>query len=59
MNLLKGIWFCRQERHIVRRGYIVLQCCLPPEISMIWAMVTGLPEVRERGMFHVFIKLDP
>ena len=56
MNLLKSIWVCRQEWNIVRRGYIVLQFCLPPEISKIWAMVTRLPEVRERGMFGDFIK---
>ena len=29
---------------------------LSPEVSMIWAMVTGLPEVSERGMFGDFIK---
>jgi len=40
----------------VGRGYVVLQFSLPPEVSMIWAMVTGLPEVSERGMFGDFIK---
>ena len=37
-------------------GYVVLQFSLTPEISMLWAMVTALPEVRERAMFGNFIK---
>ena len=43
----------------MERGYVILQFSLAPEVSMIWAMVTGLPEVRERGMFGDFIKSWP
>lgn len=38
------------------RGYVILHFSLPPEVSMIWAMITGLSEIRERGMFGDFIK---
>ena len=40
----------------MERGKVVLQFFLPPEVSVIWAMVTGLPEVREGEMFGDFIK---
>ena len=37
-------------------GYVILQFSLLSEVSMIRATVTGLPEVREKGMFGDFIK---
>lgn len=43
----------------MERGYVNLQFSLPLEVSMIWATVTGLPEVREKGMFGDFIKAWP
>ena len=40
-------------------GYVILQFSLLPEVSMIRAMVTVLPEVREKGTFGDFIKAWP
>ena len=37
-------------------GYVILQFSLLPEVSMIRAMVTVLPEVREKGTFGDSIK---
>ena len=57
MNLLEGIWVCSQERNMSGGGRsVILQFSLPPEVSMLWVMVTGLPEVSERVMFVDFIK---
>ena len=55
MNLLEGIWVCSQERNMSGEG-MCRPLVLLPEVSMIWTMVTGLPEVRERGMSGDFIK---
>ena len=43
----------------MERGYVILQFSLPPEVSMIWATVTDLPEVMEKGMFGDFIQAWP
>ena len=43
----------------MERGYAILQFSLHPEVSMMQAMVTGLPEVREKGTFGDFIKAWP
>ena len=44
------------ERNMSGEGYVILQFSLLPEVSMIRPMVTGLPEVREKGTFGDSIK---
>ena len=43
----------------MERGYVILHFSVPPEVSMIWATVTDLPEVREKGMSSDFINAWP